>query len=178
MTNPASLDKTAWLIERRVSPPQWSVERYPTGVGAFYYDVQRAHRFDTKERAQEAMRRMSITPLERNEYFVSEHAWIEAHMTETPLKPVELIEVERDDQGRALVCAGCGTVETVRSIRARHPTAFTCCPERKMVPAWNRRTVDTELLEALKEQVGECFDPLCDMCARHQDIITKAEAGL
>lgn len=40
------------------------------------------------------------------------------------------------------------------------------------------RTVDTELLEALKEQVGECFDPLCDMCARHQDIITKAEAGL
>lgn len=39
------------------------------------------------------------------------------------------------------------------------------------------RAVDTELLEALKEQVGECFDPLCDMCARHQAIITKAEAG-
>lgn len=47
-----------------------------------------------------------------------------------------LIEVERGPNGEALICTGCGTVETVRSIRARHATAFTCCPERKMVPAW------------------------------------------
>ncbi|WP_394658557.1 hypothetical protein [uncultured Novosphingobium sp.] len=50
-------------------------------------------------------------------------------------KGAALIEVERDENGKVLICSGCGTVETVRSIRARHPTAFTCCPERKMVPA-------------------------------------------
>ncbi len=31
------------------------------------------------------------------------------------------------------------------------------------------------LLEALEEQVGECFDPLCDMCARHAEIIALAK---
>jgi hypothetical protein len=31
-----------------------------------------------------------------------------------------------------------------------------------------------ELLAALKEQVGECLDPLCEMCTRHEAIIAKA----
>lgn len=31
------------------------------------------------------------------------------------------------------------------------------------------------LLEALEEQIGECFDPLCDMCARHAEIIAQAK---
>jgi hypothetical protein len=45
-------------------------------VGAFYSDIHRAHRFPTQEAAAEAMRRMSISPKERGEYFVSEHAFI------------------------------------------------------------------------------------------------------
>lgn len=28
---------------------------------------------------------------------------------------------------------------------------------------------------ALEEHVGECFDPLCDMCARHAEIIALAK---
>lgn len=31
-----------------------------------------------------------------------------------------------------------------------------------------------ELLNALQQQVGECFDPLCDMCAIHAEIIAYA----
>lgn len=46
-----------------------------------------------------------------------------------------LIEVERDSEGHVLMCTGCGTVETIRSIKARSATAFSCCPERKMVRA-------------------------------------------
>lgn len=66
-----------WLIERRCDPPQWSTEPSPTGIGAFYSDIHRAHRFATKQEASDAMRSMSLTPKERGEYFVSEHVWIE-----------------------------------------------------------------------------------------------------
>jgi len=34
-----------------------------------------------------------------------------------------------------------------------------------------------ELLAALKEQVAECFCESCDMCARHERIIAKAEGN-
>jgi hypothetical protein len=30
-----------------------------------------------------------------------------------------------------------------------------------------------ELIEALREQVGECFDDRCEMCARHEAILRK-----
>lgn len=70
-------DASAWLIERRAAPPQWSTVRDPTGVGAFYSDPHRAHRFATKHDAELAMRRMSISLIERSEYFVSEHKWID-----------------------------------------------------------------------------------------------------
>ncbi len=30
-----------------------------------------------------------------------------------------------------------------------------------------------ELLEALQEHVDECFDDMCEMCARHEKIIAK-----
>lgn len=56
-----------------------------------------------------------------------------------PTAPVQsedrLREIERDAEGRVLICTGCGTVETVASIRRISTTAFTCCPERKMVRA-------------------------------------------
>lgn len=43
-------------------------------------------------------------------------------------------EVETDERGEAMVCTGCGTTRTVAAIRASSATAFTCCPERKMIP--------------------------------------------
>lgn len=46
-----------------------------------------------------------------------------------------LIEVQRDNAGDAMICTGCGSVETLASIKRRKPTAFSCCPERKMVVA-------------------------------------------
>lgn len=64
-----------WLIERRCSPPQWSIVSDPTGCGAFYSDPNRAYRFPSRERAEEAMRHMMLTPAERGQYFVSEHIW-------------------------------------------------------------------------------------------------------
>jgi len=41
--------------------------------------------------------------------------------------------VEVDAKGEAMVCTGCGTTRTVAAIRASSTTAFTCCPERKMI---------------------------------------------
>lgn len=80
-------NETSWLIERCVTPPQWATERSPTGVGAFYSDIHRAYRFPTKQAAEDAMRRMSITPTERAEYFVSEHAWVD-RQDRTPMPDV------------------------------------------------------------------------------------------
>lgn len=31
-----------------------------------------------------------------------------------------------------LRCTGCGSTETVEQIRAKHPDAISCCPERNM----------------------------------------------
>lgn len=74
----AALDtKSIWLIERRVSPPQWSAADDPTGVGDFF-GIERAHRFPTKDAAENAMRRMAIKPEDRGQFFVSEHVWTAA----------------------------------------------------------------------------------------------------
>lgn len=43
--------------------------------------------------------------------------------------------IKLDADGEAMVCTGCGTTRTVAAIVADSPTAFTCCPERKMIPA-------------------------------------------
>jgi hypothetical protein len=43
-------------------------------------------------------------------------------------------EIETAENGEAMVCTGCGTTRTVVAIVAKSATAFTCCPERKMVP--------------------------------------------
>jgi hypothetical protein len=45
---------------------------------------------------------------------------------------------------------------------------------KQMVADRNLFMAAPELLAALKEQVGECFDPLCDMCSRHEELIRKA----
>lgn len=31
------------------------------------------------------------------------------------------------------VCTGCGSIRSIEEIRAVHPDAVACCPERKMV---------------------------------------------
>lgn len=33
-----------------------------------------------------------------------------------------------------LRCTGCGSTETIEEIRAKHPNALACCPERNMQP--------------------------------------------
>lgn len=50
-------------------------------------------------------------------------------------QPLEVVDVERDDAGEAMVCTGCGSTLTIAAIRTVNPTAVACCPERNMVPA-------------------------------------------
>lgn len=33
---------------------------------------------------------------------------------------------------RVPTCTGCGSTETIAAIRAKHPNALSCCPERHM----------------------------------------------
>lgn len=43
-----------------------------------------------------------------------------------------------------LICAGCGSTDTIEELRAKHPKALSCCPEREMIPApltWEERGV-------------------------------------
>lgn len=52
-----------------------------------------------------------------------------------------------------LVCTGCGSVQTVEQIRAEHPRALSCCPERQMVPQAEARLREIE-------RAWEMFDGL------------------
>ena len=46
------------------------------------------------------------------------------------------------------------------------------------VPTPTAEELALELLEALKEQVAECFCEDCEMCARHEEIIRRTNAHL
>lgn len=68
--------------------------------------------------------------------------------------------VQVDADGEAMVCTGCGTTRTVAAIKAAHPKAFTCCPERKMIPVRealattpDAQPAGSRLREALAERV-------------------------
>lgn len=50
-----------------------------------------------------------------------------------------------------LRCTGCGSADTIEEIRAKHPKALSCCPERKMVD---------------EDEVCSCGDPRKD----HEDL--------
>lgn len=84
-------------------------------------------------------------------------------MTANPIEALEpgmvLIEVERNAEGEVLICTGCGTVETIRSIKARSATAFCCCPERKMVRAadFGHDPRPTPSPDALREALVDHF---------------------
>ena len=63
--------------------------------------------------------------------------WAEPH-GDTVAAPVSGAVTDRfaiDTDGRVMICTGCGTSETVEWIKTNSATAFTCCPERKMVRA-------------------------------------------
>lgn len=66
----------------------------------------------------------------------------------TPLA-ARLAECER---AAGVACSGCGSTETIEQIRAKHPIAISCCPERDMVPAvtWMNRA------EAAEARLAEC----------------------
>lgn len=55
-----------------------------------------------------------------------------------------------------LRCTGCGSTETIEQIRAKHPEAIACCPERKMV----------EQCSAC-EAKSEIWWNYCAMCGHH-----------
>lgn len=101
---PQSDAASYWLIERRVQPPQWATTPDPTGIGAFFSDVHRAHRFPTAEAAGEAMRRMSITPKERGEFFVSEHIWMAAQNVSDPFFASQPAPVTVEIEGSDILC--------------------------------------------------------------------------
>lgn len=55
-----------------------------------------------------------------------------------------------------LRCTGCGSTETIAEIRAKHPQAIACCPERdmaEMCPSCSAR--------------AETWWSYCAMCGYH-----------
>ncbi|MET0375977.1 MAG: hypothetical protein ABW128_17185 [Rhizorhabdus sp.] len=40
-----------------------------------------------------------------------------------------------DESAEAMICTGCGTTRSIAGIKQMSETAFSCCPERKMVAA-------------------------------------------
>lgn len=68
--------------------------------------------------------------------------------------------IERDANGEAMVCTGCGTTRTLDHIRYIKPKALSCCPERKMIPVREAIATDRandeqrarEVLEATRER--------------------------
>lgn len=55
-----------------------------------------------------------------------------------------------------LRCAGCGSTETIAEIRAKHPQAISCCPERDM----------RELCPNCNDSI-ETWWSYCAMCGWH-----------
>lgn len=64
-----------------------------------------------------------------------------------------------------LVCTGCGSVQTIEQIRAEHPRALSCCPERQMVTQ-----AEARLREIERERDGEReAREKCDRALRMKD---------
>lgn len=80
-----------------------------------------------------------------------------------------MVEVERDSEGRVMICTGCGTVETVASIRRTHPTAFTCCPERKMVRATHSIDASAARHSVPRSSDGSGAEPVAYLHVMHME---------
>ena len=74
----------------------------------------------------------------------------------------------RKPRKRAMYCLGCGSTETLEQIRAKHPGAIACCPERRMVYRRDKRQ-DTENLTPQEAEI------LADVMAHHPTL-TREEA--
>jgi hypothetical protein len=70
-------------------------------------------------------------------------------------EPVAVTEL--DDRNEGMVCTGCGTTKTVAFIKANSPTAFTCCPERNMIPVRDAIKPAESPLPTL-QRLGQEFD--------------------
>lgn len=72
------------------------------------------------------------------------------------------------------VCYPSGTNDALYSVLDQHANWLTTDDD---VHEANARLIAAapDLLEALEEQVDECFDDRCEMCARHQRVIAKAK---
>ncbi len=62
--------------------------------------------------------------------------------------------IERDSEGEAMVCTGCGTTRTLEHIRYFSPAALSCCPERSMIPVRQALAI-AALSPAVSSGVGE-----------------------
>jgi hypothetical protein len=51
-------------------------------------------------------------------------------------------------------CTGCGSTKTIEEIRAEHPAALSCCPERRMI----NLAAAPDMYEALKALVAQILD--------------------
>lgn len=58
-----------------------------------------------------------------------------------------------------LRCTGCGSTKTIEEIRAKHPKAIACCPERDMreEPAWTEE--DMERINAKAGRLWQNLNP-------------------
>lgn len=65
-----------------------------------------------------------------------------------------------------MVCSGCGTDKTLDEIRAERPTAFSCCPERKMLNAraWaeRARAAERRIAELDADNLNELRETICN----------------
>ena len=136
-TDPATLRGMAESMETaavRMPPEQLNVIAILLGQAAI-------------NRAIAAEKEAQAAPPAPDGYLTSWHkrqVGAQWHYTEKPradwrevgldVKPFWFRPPRADDANAPrLICTGCGSVETIEEIRARHPAALSCCPERKMV---------------------------------------------
>ena len=72
------------------------------------------------------------TEMKRPEVYQRKVRAIRAALTQP--EPTAQQATELDANNEAMVCTGCGTTKTVEFIKENSPAAFTCCPEREMIP--------------------------------------------
>ena len=85
--------------------------------------------------------------------------------------------LELDVNGEAMVCMGCGTTRSIGGIKARSTTAFSCCPERKMVPV-RALLAERDAASARVGELEEALEPFAngDIDVSHTAVILRGDA--
>lgn len=55
-------------------------------------------------------------------------------------------------------CSSCGSTESIEQIKAKHPDALSCCPERNMVEVKPKLGLREFFEEAFKESIRQCLE--------------------